>query len=120
MKILLYQLILWLFFIDMIMGAKLDELDRFICTTFAIMAKDDLIIPPAPANQAIKVDNKEIFLPRDAVISTEIPLQGFTESNGINEDHIHLFLNCFFQGGMLFQRIAKVVTEQGNHLKISS
>ena len=84
------------------------------------MTEDDLVIPSSPANQAIEVNDEEILLHRDAVITTKISLQGFTESDGILKNHIHLFLDDLFQGSVFFQRIAKVIAKNGNHLKTSS
>ena len=84
------------------------------------MTEDDLVIPSSPANQAIEVNDEEILLHRDAVIATKISLQGFTEYDGILKNHIHLFLDGFFQGRVFFQRIAKVIAKNGNHLKTSS
>ena len=84
------------------------------------MTKDNLVIPSSSANQAIEVNDEEIFFHRDAVITPEIPLQGFTESDGILENHIHLLLDDLFQGCVFFQRIAKIIAEKGYHLKTSS
>lgn len=84
------------------------------------MTKDNFVIPSSSANQTIKENDEEIFLHRRAVITTEISLQGFTESDGILKNHIHLFLDDLFQSCVFFQRIAKVIAKNGNHLKTSS
>jgi hypothetical protein len=64
-------------------------------------------IPSSPANQAIEVNDEEILLHRDAVIATKISLQGFTESDGILKNHIHLFLDDFFQGRVFLRESPK-------------
>ena len=84
------------------------------------MATDDLVISSSSAYKAIEVNDVKVFLQRGAVITTEISLQGFTESDGILKNHIHLFLDDLFQGCVFFQRIAKIIAKNGNHLKTSS
>jgi hypothetical protein len=84
------------------------------------MTADDLVVPPSSANQAIKIDDEEVLLHRGTVIPTEISLQGFPQSDGIGENHVHLSLDRVPQGRVLFQGLDKVVTEQSKHQKVSS
>ena len=95
------------FFVDLIMGAKLYELDRFVAAIWTIMTTNNLVIPFSPANQAIEVNDDKIFLHWSAVIPTEICLQRFADCNRIRKNHVHFLPDWVLQRRMFFSDLAK-------------